>query len=101
MRMVTNIKRYIGLSTDLKPTTDTPYGSSLFEEDTGKFFYYDKEEGWVEKDPDMILRGGALVSKTHDQGALEKLGDVLTELKIMNLYLSSMSEEIFSAGDVL
>ena len=106
VRMVATVKRYIGISTDVKPIDNIVGervwdGSSFFEEDTGKFFFYDQENGWRDRDPNMVTRGGELVSIIHDPGTQEKLCDVLTELKITNLHLSSMSDETFTAGDVL
>ena len=40
---------YIGLSTDTKPTTDIPNGSSFFEMDTGDTYYFDAEtaQDWI------------------------------------------------------
>lgn len=101
VRMVATVKRYIGLSTDIKPVDDTSGervwdGSSFFEEDTAKFFLYDQAEGWTEKDPDKYLRGGELVSATYDATVSRKLDDVLVELKRMGLYLSVLSGEEYT-----
>ena len=38
--LITTIKRYIGLSTDTKPTTDTPAGSTFWEHDTNILYKY-------------------------------------------------------------
>lgn len=39
---------FVGLSTDTKPTGDIPNGSSFFEIDTLKIYFYDKEnEDWI------------------------------------------------------
>ena len=98
VRMVATVKRYIGKSIDVKPVDNPPTervwdGSSFFEEDTGRFFFYDKENGWVERDPNMILRGGKLVSIVHDASTMDKLDEMFIELKTMNLHLASMSGE--------
>ena len=100
-RMVATVKRYIGESIDVKPVDNPPTervwdGSSFFEEDTGRFFFYDKENGWVVKDPDRFLRGGELVSAVYDQTLAIKLDDILTELKRMGLYLSVISGEEYT-----
>ena len=34
------IKRYLGLSGDTKPTTDTPAGSTFYETDTQREYVY-------------------------------------------------------------
>ena len=35
------IRRYVGLSTDAKPTADVPFGSRFYERDTGAVFILD------------------------------------------------------------
>lgn len=45
--MVTTIKNYIGLSTDSKPTTDTPPGSIFRELNTGQRWIWDGSN-WIE-----------------------------------------------------
>ena len=46
VRLETTIKRYIGLSTDERPTDAQPFGSSLLESDTGRIWKYGIE-GWT------------------------------------------------------
>lgn len=41
VQMITQIKNYYGLSTDVKPTTDTPSGSTFWATDTNIVFRYD------------------------------------------------------------
>lgn len=51
-RIKTNgdINRYCGLSTDTKPTTDVPNGSTFYEIDTSDLYMYDLENGtWVKQ----------------------------------------------------
>lgn len=105
VRMVATIKRYIGLSSDAKPIDDVTgervQDGSIFQEtDTGKEFLYDAEEGWVERDRTQLLRGGTLFTSVFDTIAANNAESILTELKIMNLHLASMSGETFNMGDV-
>ena len=46
VRLETTIKRYIGLSTDERPTDAQPFGSSLLESDTGRIWRYGTK-GWM------------------------------------------------------
>ena len=41
MFLITKTKKYIGLSTDVKPTTDVPPGSKFLETDTNAVYIYD------------------------------------------------------------
>jgi len=42
---------YIGLSTDTKPSDHMSNGSSFYEMDTGKTYYYDADgEEWITAD---------------------------------------------------
>lgn len=103
VKMVATLKRFIGLSTDAKPidTTDERIwdGSSFFEEDTGKFFLYDQAEGWIEKDPNLVVRGGNLVSSVIDLISSENAALMLKEMKAMNAHLASISGEKISSDD--
>lgn len=45
VRLETTIKRFIGLSTDEKPT-GVPFGSSFLESDTGRIWKYGVD-GWA------------------------------------------------------
>lgn len=40
MAQITNINRYIGLSTDTKPTADIPQGSTFLDADTGEWHIF-------------------------------------------------------------
>ena len=105
VRMVATISSFIGLSTDAKPLDDVTGervldGSKFHETDTGKKFLYDAKEGWVEHDRAQLLRGGALFTSVFDTVAADNTESILTELKIMNLHLASMSGETFNVGDV-
>src|SRR3990170_6815712 len=44
--LITTIKRYIGLSTDSKPTTDPPAGSTFWEHDTNILYKYNGSS-WI------------------------------------------------------
>lgn len=46
---ITNIKRFIGLSTDAKPTTDIHIGSTFFEYDTGVLYICYDGTNWAPK----------------------------------------------------
>lgn len=56
----TTINRWIGLSTDTKPTTDVPVGSTFYEYDTFRLFIYNGST-WIDKQncsfPLMVSRG--------------------------------------------
>lgn len=42
------LKQYVGLSTDIKPTDKFVSENALFLElDTGDIYYYDTENGWA------------------------------------------------------
>ncbi len=45
--LVTTIQRWIGLSTDTKPTTNVKVGSTFYETNTGQGFMWDGD-AWVE-----------------------------------------------------
>lgn len=49
--LVTSIKRYVGISTDTKPTiiTDCPVGSTFYETDTGEMYIANAAATWVIK----------------------------------------------------
>jgi len=46
--MEKNIKFYLGISTETKPTENVGVGSKYRERDTGKEWVYKKKNGWVE-----------------------------------------------------
>lgn len=43
---VSTIQNFIGLSTDTKPTTGVPIGSTFHAYDTGEQFVYAGDDGW-------------------------------------------------------
>lgn len=45
VRLITTTQNFIGLSTDTKPTTGVPMGSTYLETDTGDTYIYDAS-GW-------------------------------------------------------
>jgi len=45
--LVTTIQRWIGLSTDTKPSSEVKVGSTFYELDTGQPFIWDGD-AWVE-----------------------------------------------------
>ena len=47
VKLITSIKRYVGLSTDVKPVA--PIGSTFFEADTGLLKVLDGDENWNNK----------------------------------------------------
>lgn len=53
------IQRYVGVSADVKPTTDVKVGSTYYETDTGNMCIY-SVVGWTEKTQDVIINGSAL-----------------------------------------
>lgn len=73
VRLESSTKRYIGMSTDMKPkkgvyvdgvTCDTiPVGSSFMEEDTGKKFLFDGAD-WVH--PSMDAGGTSTVNVSNE-----------------------------------
>ncbi len=40
-KLITTIRRFIGTSTDTKPTTGVPIGSTFYETDTARNYIYD------------------------------------------------------------
>ncbi len=45
--LITNVKKYIGLSTDTKPTNGLKIGSEFYETDTGQNWFWEGSN-WVE-----------------------------------------------------
>ena len=54
-------RRYLALSTDVKPTTSVPYGSTLEETDTGDKYVY-SPAGWsLSQDESVAIKAGATI----------------------------------------
>jgi len=49
VKLITHIKRYIGASTDVKPTGDQP-GTIFYETDTGDEYIYDGSAWHLKQD---------------------------------------------------
>ena len=84
VRLESTIKRYIGLSTDIKPAhqTDTiPPGSSFLEEDTG-LVYRSTGTAWAMHDPgdeQMLVLREILRELVNVRLVLEFRGEVRAE----------------------
>ena len=49
-QFVTKCAEFKGLSTDTKPNSDIPNGSTFYEMNTGKIFMFDEENKlWIEQ----------------------------------------------------
>ena len=80
VKLETTIKRYIGLSTDEKPTDAQPFGSSFLESDTGRIWRYGTE-GWalpIQEDEQVELLSALLVEVLR----IGKLITLATELDV-------------------
>lgn len=57
--VVTAIKRYVGISTDTKPTIviDCPVGSTFYETDTGEMYIANAAAAWAIKGDHVQLSG--------------------------------------------
>jgi len=58
--MVTQIKNYVGLSTDTKPTSDTPPGSTFWAYDTGTLFKTYDGTNWIAYSEDSVVQPGTV-----------------------------------------
>ena len=58
--MVTAIKNYVGLSTDTKPTADTPPGSTFWAYDTGTLFKTYDGTNWMAYSEDSVVQPGTV-----------------------------------------
>ncbi len=81
--------RITGLSSDLKPTTDIPSGSTFEETNTGRLFRFDGTS-WV----------SVTEANVNDVGARNLLQEISDQMKIMNLQLSTMTDNTFNANDI-
>lgn len=90
MILITNIKNFIGLSTDTKPT-DSPAGSYLTETDTGNMLRWDGDE-WK-----TIALGINQVTKFERKDMFKVIE---TQLKIANIHLASLSGEEVTTMDI-
>ena len=93
---ITHMKdRFIGLSTDTKPTEKTYIGATFEETDTGLTYVY-THGGWVlwARSRQFGTMVGAELNelKIADLSSRELLGLVLNELKDIKICLSKMSD---------
>jgi hypothetical protein len=58
--MVTTIKRFVGLSTDTKPTTDIPPGSTFWAWDTGTMFRTYDGTNWIAFSENSVVQPGTV-----------------------------------------
>jgi len=64
-KMLTSIKRFIGVSTEPKPT-DCPNGSTFLEKDTGLMQIFE-EGNWTPKDLPSMVRTEYLLKELLDE----------------------------------
>ena len=71
------VRRFMGLSTDTKPTS-VPFGSEFFEEDTGVTYVY-SSAGWVLRYGKSVLtpEGGVAILLKNSTGAATVKGSVV------------------------
>jgi hypothetical protein len=58
--MITNIKNFIGLSTDTKPTTEVPPGSTFWAYDTGTMFKTYDGTNWRAYSENSVVQPGSI-----------------------------------------
>ena len=93
---ITHIKdRFIGKSTEIKPTSRTYLGALFEETDTGKIYIY-TPEGWVIYDEtrsfDRLAGADRKDLRVTDLDDREIQTEILSELKKMNSHLSEITD---------
>jgi len=110
------IKTYSGLSSETKPTiaggTDVPNGSRWREVDTEKTYYFNlADDAWYEKSDFVIISdddgnnasvvgAGQDELKVSDREQRDLLSDVIKQLKIMNLHLSILTDNVLDEEEI-
>lgn len=97
------IKNYSGLSTETKPTSSggsaIPNGSRWREVDTGNTYHYDiSTDKWYQtgSTPKTLTFGDAV----QDITTADVLNDILSEIRIMNVHLSLLTDSIIFKEDL-
>lgn len=78
-----------GLSSDIKPVTNIPAGTSFLETDT-QLLYLFNGTSWIP----------VTEANVRDVFARELLSEILTQMKITNAYLASMNNGEIKTYDV-
>jgi len=93
--IISTRKEYLCNSNDEKPTANLLSGSFMYEVDTGLTYIFSGKE-WVEKIDPAPLAFIELMTVQRD--VLEQLQ---TQLEIMNVYLSTLTDERVKAEDLI
>jgi len=110
------IKNFSGLSSETKPTiaagNAVPNGSRWREVDTEKTYYFNlADDAWYEKSDFVIISDDAgnnasVVGegqdelKVSDQEQRDLLSDVIKQLKIMNLHLAILTDNVLDKEEI-
>lgn len=81
VRLEGTIKRFIGTSTDEKPTTDVPPGSSFLESNTGVVSRYDGTVWTAQPGMSTGGSGGVSTSTTRMEALLEVAIEILEDIR--------------------
>ena len=95
--MVTTIKRFVGLSSDTKPTTDIPPGSTFWAWDTGTLFTCYDGTNWVSYSVDSVVQPGTV--DLHNAAGARDLfvatgGSVWVEYFTLTLPAVSVADDV-------
>jgi len=111
--LIQNIKSYIGVSTDTKPTlANSDAGSKFYEIDTNDYYiwtgsfwmsYVSVEIPPYPEIPDVpaVEVGGIARVLTTDAAMRELFEEILVELKKVNFHLYSMTEEEITDDEIM
>jgi hypothetical protein len=95
--MITAIKNFIGLSTDTKPTTDIPPGSTFWAWDTGTLFTCYDGTSWIAYSVDSVTQPGT-VDLHNGAGARDLFtatgGSVWVEYFTLTLPAVSVADDV-------
>lgn len=95
--MVTTIKRFVGLSTDTKPTTDIPPGSTFWAWDTGTMFRTYDGTNWIAFSENSVVQPGT-VDLHNGAGARDLFvatsGSVYVEYFTLTLPAVSVADDV-------
>lgn len=89
MKLLSTVKRYIGESTETKPT-DCPNGSTVLETDTGNIMVYEKES--ADAPGIWTLKSEAGITLRLEMKLL--LGEILAEAKKSNEYIELVVDSL-------
>lgn len=102
VKQLSQYERYVGLSTDEKPTTGVSVGSTFLESNTSKMFVFDGTQ-WKEKV--QHVAGISLNAEQEIQGDVETIKDdlalVKADLATMKTILTDGTQKVAQSGNIM